>query len=750
MKEDVVMSIILLGLSACPTVCRAEDNVNSAMAQSAMQFGGTTGRLMWQVVESPTSGNAPPNSYLSLAEKVKSQIDLGRATSSLIKQPFNTIATISAYSASKAPDPLDAGILGVVAWASKKTGDYLESLVGDHVEKEALQILANGLPHLSVEAYKSLSTEELKNQLADLEIGGQQLRVILEDYPKALGMVQASAADNVANISVEALEEARAAQEDVGQIRKTLSEDWEQITNYQTAMGTRMHAVESGLDDLQGTADQSRQKLDDLETSVEGQAEASAAIAGLSYPGLTTEQKLEAVEAGSITGLQPNQSEKLKDSLRADLAQELSLKAVQSMASDLGDITKIASNLGVPRDAVQGLSAAQTTMAAMAQFGTGNYLGAVASLTSLVGLGAPDAAEQRHAQLMGYLRDQFAEVNSRLNTIIGLQKKTLNVLSVLVEEQRSFRDEVLSQLDRIENEVLLDGQILRAIIKSQWEDCDALANGVTGVNGNQNANGNLTLRDREMLLDILSHRNNDSYMSACYSKLSSFIDANVTEANWSGTVIAADVFPSQKIAIDNDSQKKWNAAEKLKLSAFASARKLLELAAKSKISDDFRVPVALAARIGQPVISVEDADDLKATLLKGDTKRRFEVFHCPDGDVLAPPMHDLMCFGPLTDGSPDPKRLNNLLDSALIGPQAARVIDTGIVVAQLSNFAIWQGDSLTLIDRSDVENFPRGGISAKLQMADHTRAVDLLRKLQLLAEAMILHKVSRTGTTRQV
>ena len=113
---------------------------------------------------------------------------------------------------------------------------------------------------------------------------------------------------------------------------------------------------------------------------------------------------------------------------------------LEKASQNFGNLATIANNLGCPREAVQGLQVAQTLASGAAQFATGNYLGAVASVTSLVGLGAPDAAAERQAAMMEYLDEKFAEINKKLERIIDLQIKTFDAIAELAKAQLQFRE----------------------------------------------------------------------------------------------------------------------------------------------------------------------------------------------------------------------------------------------------------------------------------------------------------------------
>ncbi len=403
------------------------------------------------------------------------------------------------------------------------------------------------------------------------------------------------------------------------------------------------------------------------------------------------------------------------------------------MAQDFGNLAAIASHLGLPAGLVTGLQAAQIGATAIGQFATGNFLGGISSLTSLIGLGGPDAEAQRFEMLMQYLGQQFTVVNQKLGHIIDLQVATLKAVAALADEQRQFRLEVLSQLDRVESTVLRSELVLQAILLSQWTKCHALINGTA-------LNGQFSIPTRDVLVGVIGNSNTPDYAAGCYATMVSFLDAWVKPAKWSGQIIAAVNFPTDAIAADPALEKGWAAFQSQQVNAYTSARDfLLQVLPGAPAS-----PAGYLARLSQPVVDANFAHARDSTVARPDIQARLTGFQCNQDDVLAPALKQLICFGQV-DGTASPplnSRWQDLLGAALIGPQSTRLIDTGLTLSTLSDFA--QRDdsgSFVFVKPEVVENFSQDGPTTELRraLAQH-KGGDLLDKLRWLSEASVLQQ----------
>lgn len=706
----------------------------SSLALSAFEFGGSVAKLVWTATATSQKENNA-SAYVELANKVKTQIDIGRASSGLVQANFNLIATAIEYGAIADPEPFSKAVAGIAAWGAKKTGDAVGSLVLDEVQKQATAVLAKGLQNanFSPAELAVMTPAELRERVADLKVGGQAMRDILAGNPAALSMLQANAMDIATNIGVEALAKAEGTAKDVQGVRESLGKTQEELASYQAEVSNHLSDIETKMTGLEEATEDAGHKLDSLKEAVEGQEKAISSLSAISFSGWTTSQKLQAVESGLFPDLSDSQTAALTESLKADIKQERLIADVEAAGRDFGNIASIAQNLGLPRNIVEGAQKAQVIASGVAQFATGNYLGAVTSATSLVGLGSPDAGASRHAEMMGYLQNQFAVVNQKLDRIIDLQIRTLKVLNALAVEQREFKKEVLGQLDRIEGDVLRSERILQAIMLGEWKECYALINGTA-------LNGQFALTDREVLFEVLRNQNTPGYASKCYATMSAFLDAWVKPAQWSGQIIAAGNFPASVIADNDELQKSWLAFEYERNAAYVSARDFV----KGQLTDAATSPAPYLARFGQPVANAYGAKDLRSVLIRADISARLSAFRCDQTDVLAASIKDLICFGRVHDAPERPLvgRWSELINAALTGPHAFGIVDTGIVLAQISNFAIRDsGGTFSFVSVDDVAKFNVLGMTPEMLSAVRQRkGSELLSKLQWLTEAEVLQQ----------
>jgi gas vesicle protein len=722
-------------LSICliwPSPMYVADKVD--IATSALEFGGSIGKLLW--VEQNARSNiaaSEADRYTHLAYQIKEQIELGRASSSLVKGNFDVLGTTLAYSALVDPEPLSKAVAGVAAWGAKKTGDAIGQMVIQQSQDQAKAILAAGLKNsgLSENELKSMSAEELRGKVSDLKVGGQKLRDILKDSPDSLQMLEANAVDIATSIGVEALARSQATDKNVQAIKTDLLATNQQIKSYQQEVQKHLDTVNNRLSDLEQATTDANAKLNVLETQVQGNSKVIQTLASVSFAGWSSIQKLQAVQGGLFPELNDSQKTALIASLTSDIAREKAIDAIQQAASDLGNLATIARNIGLPNDLVTGLKGAQVLATGVAQFATGNYLGAVASVTSLVGLGAPDAGAERHAAMMKYLQQQFAIVNQKLDKIIDLQVQTLNAIAALAKEQRQFRQEVLSQLDRIEDTVLKSNQILQAIVLNQWTDCRDLINGPL--------NGQFEIPSRDTLTKIIRSSNVNRYAGGCYSTMVGFLDAYVKPANWSAQIISAVHFPTSTIAATPALEKGWDAFQSQQNAAYEAARDFV----LAKLPEAKASSAMYLARFAQPVVNTNYAATLWAAYTKQGVQDRFASFKCNQSDVLSPALRDLICFGTVPNRPVPPlsNRWENLLNSALIGPQSEGLIDTGLTLAVIADFAQTKNDSFVFVDTQAIEGFAQNGPSDELQKSLHEhKGSALLQKLQWLTEAAVLQQ----------
>ncbi|MGJ4948387.1 hypothetical protein [Bradyrhizobium sp. HKCCYLS20291] len=701
---------------------------------AALEFGPAIGSALLTQYRDTRKIETAPDDFSRLAYKVEAKINEGRSSSGVVAAYFNFQTTALTYAAVTDPEPLSKGTAAAAAWGSKLAGDAITKSILDKAQDDARGILAQGLKnsHISDVQLRTMTADQLRARVKDLQIGGQKMSEIFQSDPRALQMLEAESLDLAVNLGVENLARSAAIGNDVAAIKGKVASLQSNLKAYQEEMGSRLQKVEAGLGALSRNAEIANVKLNALKDQVAGNTTAIRSLAAVSYSGWSTAQKIQAVESGLFPDIAGDARTKLVESLQAQQSIENTVASIQSTVSALGNLATIAGNIGVSNDVVNGLQAAQAVAGSVVKFATGDVLGSIAGLTSLVGLGAPDAAAQRHAETMKFLRESFAEVNRKLDTVIDLQIKTLNAIADLAKAQDQFRKEVTQQLDRIETTVLQNQEILQNIVIHRWSACNALFYDAP-------LNGQFEIPDRKALEELLKSVNLSTSVADCYGNFVTFLNATVKPANWSGDIIAAELFPTDQIVGDVAYQKAMKAYQAQKTRAFATARDFL-----LRVADPGKAQARILARLMQPVSDIETARKLDVAFARDDIRKRFEDYKCSDSDVLSDSLGELLCVGRLPQ-SPNPPvngRFQAILNAPLIGPHAYWLMDMGISLSTIIDFAKRRNDGFFLfVEPDDLAKFTTNGPTPGMMEAiRQKKGAGLLARLRWLADAAFLQQ----------
>jgi hypothetical protein len=169
--------------------------------------------------------------------------------------------------------------------------------------------------------------------------------------------------------------------------------------------------------------------------------------------------KLEMLKNNALPGLTPGQRDTLTKALEVQVKQREIVSDVATVVNYARDLNTImgafgASDPGLQRAVSYGNAAAQ----ALTQAFSGNYLGAVASVAGLFGGGA--APPDPMAEHMKVIMAAFDGVNKRLDTVLQLQRETLQAVLVLSNNLSVLRRETHARFDRVDFELaqLQNGQ----------------------------------------------------------------------------------------------------------------------------------------------------------------------------------------------------------------------------------------------------------------------------------------------------
>lgn len=282
--RTLIAICLLITLDIQPT--KPADQTDIAV--STLEFGGSVSKLLWVSIRDQQRVDAAgADGYVKLAEKIRMQIDLGRASSAVVGANFNLIATTLGYSAVVDPEPLTKAVAGVAAYGAKKAGDALGQAVLDASQEQARGILAQGLKESGISSteLQSINPDQLRSRVADLQVGGVKLRELLRDTPGAISMIEAASVDLATKMGVEALARTGAVGTDVTSIKADVAKTMSNLADYQKVVKQRLDRIDVNLSQLQQNADIANAKLDKLRDQVQGNTAAIQSLAAISYSG---------------------------------------------------------------------------------------------------------------------------------------------------------------------------------------------------------------------------------------------------------------------------------------------------------------------------------------------------------------------------------------------------------------------------------------------------------------------------------
>jgi hypothetical protein len=198
------------------------------------------------------------------------------------------------------------------------------------------------------------------------------------------------------------------------------------------------------------------------------------------YDQLPTERKLEWVKSDYVL-LPPD----VKNDEVARLEQRSIVEHQLAMSNDVQnylqqgrEVLEIAKHLGLPEGALdvagKAVAVSEVANGALKNFVSGNYIGAVASVFSLLGGGGPDMAEIRHRQIMG----EFGIVNKRLDALLDGEQKILEVVADIDQKVVQLgqiivaqHEEVMRQLAVIQGQVAWNTELLDQLLRRDLDSC---------------------------------------------------------------------------------------------------------------------------------------------------------------------------------------------------------------------------------------------------------------------------------------
>lgn len=495
MNRIVRPASVIAALLASAATAVAQPIPADKAAAAAAKVGITAVRL-WSEHESVkiAPSTLPPDARAEAVERAllryESTVNSYSAARSAMdanKHIINGAVAMAVFAAPPAAVPLI--LLGAAsAVAHDKASEMISEMGADQGRRHLADIRSEFQKLAGVETYLELVADEKK------------MRETLAKHGQLLGDVEARAeAGNdpeLKDLAIDLL---------VTTAKSTAEAALIGLANTNAALGEFVQAarasdkeVRESLDGLEKDVISMREDIvaltdsvDRLDKEMQTLGANQAIVADFVFSGLSPGEKVRAIRAGMMDArivcpaeapacdraqIRTAMIERFETEATAQRRAETAGKIVQG----IGNVRTIAGNLGIQLgDGDKVLAAGAAAGEAYVRFMATDYLGAIASVTSVFG-NRPDPDASRHAAMMAYLEQQFAAVNKKLDQIQENQQK---IFEAVVDVSRQL-NEVYARLDdRIGDvgyELMVVSENVKVLIWDKWKPCwsvysDALA-----------------------------------------------------------------------------------------------------------------------------------------------------------------------------------------------------------------------------------------------------------------------------------
>ena len=379
-------------------------------------------------------------------------------------------------------------ILSAASYGSLEvTNEWIEDR-GSGVSKAYIALISEELVNSSgMDSY-----DELVKDVPKLQEALETTSSVLKDFQeRAVKSGDAQLVDLATDMLIRAAQETdEATLQSLANTSSDLELAISNFTGFSETIDASLRRVEQKLTDHELAVKEIGGKVDELSVNVsklEGEVQKLGSNQGLvvdfMFSTIPAKQKVEALRSGLMDSRincpidnEGCSKDKIKLSLIDRYQSEVDLEETVQFAGEIvggiNDVKNIATDLGIglSADATTALDVAAGAVNAYASFMTGNYLGAISSITGMFGKKKdPDA--ERFKIMMKYLQQQFSVVNKKLDAVLENQQVILDAVSSVSEQIQNVHEHLDGRLSRIEYEQLRISSNVKALLWQEWRSC---------------------------------------------------------------------------------------------------------------------------------------------------------------------------------------------------------------------------------------------------------------------------------------
>lgn len=355
------------------------------------------------------------------------------------------------------------------------------------LEEDCQEILAHSIKRFTTDrglTYEALQNKNPQEIKAVLDTAGvlSEIKGKLAGDPKAQEIVERATIDALKNTSKATLDIVSQNTNDIAATQDNLAKVSKGFSRYQEKTEKALTEVNVKLDEVQVAVGAAQNSLSELQEATAGNTEQLRMVSGFLYNKASAQEKLLMLRSGYLQKtLGPNNLSILIKTVEVQVKKENLVADIGKMVSTFNQIGQIADSLGV-KGLGPAIAAANAVGGAVTNLVSGNYLGAIVSVTGLFG-GKKDPEAERHQQLMNFLDEKFKEVNQKLVTLIKGQQKIMEGLGALANQMAEYDRALHERLNRMEFTLESIADDTREILFYKLNECNTLRTNIINETG---------------------------------------------------------------------------------------------------------------------------------------------------------------------------------------------------------------------------------------------------------------------------
>ncbi len=463
----------------------------------------------------------------------------------------------------------------------------------------------------------------------------------------------------------------------------------EDLESFKSEVNEKFETLEAAFENISSAVVDLEVAVVDLDNRVVSLERDQSVIADFIFDQMPPDQKVRALRDRDFMasrfacpeGQETCERSELRDAMIVRFEEEAELQELLGTATSaigtLNTVGKIANDLNIASPELnEALRIGNAAFGAFTGFMTGNYLGAISSVTGLFAK-KPDPDAERFKIMMKYLQQQFKQINAKLDAVLENQVKIMDALNSLSEQMQKSFLRVERQLANLEFEQRRTSLGVRQLIWDDWKTCYSVYRRATRQTGNSFNHVDPTtlyFKDEQAMIDVRSNVGQAALQ--CLVTMQTNMDSlsatqrfgNFVDLQW----VIDEKLTTAATLPDGNADEWRSLLMRYQQDVFGPARARMNLIVQT---DDTLGYADTFARLARPMATTDEWRD-------GIEFIAVNNFNCENSEALDARLGNLLCsFG----GPPPDQAAARLLDSPILADVVNDIADWVLIMVQFAD-----------------------------------------------------------------